>query len=137
MPAPLQKSSGSIQFDIWAIVAILRRRLWIVVLTAVLLAGATAAYTLAVHPIYRATARLLIDPSTRQPFDNPNVPSRGIDDGTFVDSHVAVIASDTTLRPVVKQFDLANDPEFGDRASHRNGVAASRTIPRKRRFRDA
>jgi polysaccharide biosynthesis transport protein len=116
VPARLQTSPGPIQFDIWAIVTILRSRFWIVILTAVVLAGATAAYTLAVHPIYRATARLLIDPSTRQPFDNPNIQTRGIDDGTFVDSHVAVIASDTTLRPVVRQFDLTNDPEFGDQA---------------------
>ncbi|MCX7304375.1 MAG: GumC family protein [Hyphomicrobiales bacterium] len=123
MPARLQTPPGPIQFDIWAIATILRRRFGIVLLTAVLLAGATAAYTLTVHPIYRASARMLIDPSTRQPFDNPNVIARGIDDGTFVDSHVAVIASDTTLRPVVQQFDLTNDPEFGEHAA--SGLVSS------------
>ncbi|WP_281435941.1 GumC family protein [Oricola nitratireducens] len=113
MHARHQTSPGPVQFDIWAIVRILRRRLWVVALTAFVLAGATAAYTLSVQPVYRASARLLIEPSVRQPFDNPNVPTRGGDDSLFVDSQVAVIASDTVLRPVARQFDLKNDAEFG------------------------
>lgn len=113
MQARHHRSPGPVHFDIWAIVMILRQRLWLVALTAIVLAGATAAYSLSVQPIYRASARLLIEPSVRQPFDNPNVPTRGGDDGPFIDSQVAVMASDTVLRPVVRQFDLKNDAEFG------------------------
>jgi uncharacterized protein involved in exopolysaccharide biosynthesis len=94
-----------------------------VALTAIVLAGATAAYSLSVQPIYRARARLLIEPSVRQPFDNPNLPTRGGDDGPFVDSQVSVVASDTVLRPVVRQFDLKNDAEFG--AGAKQGLLSS------------
>ncbi len=107
---------GPIQFDVWALVTILRRRLWVVVLAAFVLAGLTAAYTLVVSPVYRATARILVDPATRQPFDNPNLSSRRNDETAFIDSQVAVIGSDTVLRPVVRKNNLMSDDEFGDGA---------------------
>lgn len=97
----------------WALVAILRGRLWVVVLSAFLLAGLTAAFTLAVSPIYRATAYVLIEPSLRQPFDSPGSPLRGNDDAAAIESQAAMINSAAVLRPVVRQFDLASDEDFG------------------------
>ncbi|MFZ2099957.1 MAG: GumC family protein, partial [Oricola sp.] len=113
MNARLQTYSGPVGFDIWAIISVLRQRLWVVLLTAFVLSGATAVYSLSVQPIYRANASLLIDPTVRQPFDNPDTPSRNIGDEVYIDSQIAVIGSDTVLRPVVRQFDLVSDSEFG------------------------
>lgn len=114
MQVRLQTPAETAAFDFRAIVLILRRRIGIVILTALIFAGLTAAYSLTAQPVYRASARLLIDPSVRQPFENPNLSQRGLLDDAFVDSQVAIIGSDAVLRPVARQFDLKNDPEFGD-----------------------
>ncbi|PHP65131.1 hypothetical protein CSC94_20650 [Zhengella mangrovi] len=101
------------QFDIWRIVLILRSRLWLVALCAIVFAGLTAAFTMSVSPVYRSTARVLIEPAMRQPFDNSKTQSRGGDDPAAIDSRAAMIASDAVLRPVVQRFKLVDDPEFG------------------------
>ncbi|MEI2385405.1 GumC family protein [Breoghania sp. JC706] len=115
--------------DIRAIATILRQRLWLVVLTAFVFAGLTAGFTLLVSPIYRATTLVMIDPSVRQPFENPNVASRSGNESGVIDSQVALISSDTVLRPVVRRFNLVDDDEFG--ANAKPGLAAllARALP--------
>ena len=99
--------------DVRAMAEILRRRLWLVLLTAFVLAGLTAVFTMLVSPVYRATTLVMIDPSVRQPFENPNVASRSGNESGVIDSQVALISSDTILRPVVHRFGLVDDEEFG------------------------
>ncbi|WP_170122015.1 GumC family protein [Breoghania corrubedonensis] len=99
--------------DIHAIATILRRRMWLVLATAFLLAGLTAGFTLLVSPVYRAATLVMIDPSVRQPFENPNIASRSGNESGVIDSQVALISSDTVLRPVVRRFNLVEDEEFG------------------------
>ncbi|MDJ0930990.1 GumC family protein [Breoghania sp.] len=99
--------------DTLAMLTILLRRIWLVLLTAVVFAGLTAGFTLMVSTIYRASMLVLIDPSVRQPFDNPNLPTRSGNESGVIDSQVALISSDTILRPVVRQFNLVKDEEFG------------------------
>lgn len=114
MQAPRQMPSGPVGLDIWAILTVLRRRLHIVVLTAAAFVVVTIIYALMATPVYVSSASLLIDPDARQPFDDPNIPKRGIDENSYIESQVAVIGSDSVLRPVVRQFNLKADAEFGD-----------------------
>ncbi|WP_425419574.1 GumC family protein [Oricola indica] len=114
MQASRQMPSRPVGLDIWAILTVLRRRLHFVVLTAAAFVVVTIIYALMATPVYMSTASLLIDPDARQPFDDPNIPKRGIDEGSYIESQVAVIGSDSVLRPVVRQFNLKADEEFGD-----------------------
>ncbi|WP_223476351.1 GumC family protein [Oricola indica] len=114
MQASRQMSLGPVGLDIWAILTVLRRRLHFVVLTAAAFVVVTIIYALMATPVYVSTASLLIDPDARQPFDDPNIPKRGIDEGSYIESQVAVIGSDSVLRPVVRHFNLKADDEFGD-----------------------
>ncbi|WP_150495852.1 GumC family protein [Roseibium aquae] len=91
----------------------LRARFWLVALCGFLFAGITAAVSLTLTPVYQATARILIDPSVRQPFEDRAIPSRVMTDAFGVDSQVEVIRSSTILEQVVLSQNLIEDPEFG------------------------
>ncbi|WP_346915622.1 exopolysaccharide transport family protein [uncultured Roseibium sp.] len=119
---PLQNSSELLPYsapsggvlDVFAILRILRKRIWLVFLTAFVFAAATAAVTLFLSPVYRATTQILIDPSVRQPFDGDNQSRNTAQDTFGIDSQIAVILSDSVLRLVVREHKLATDSEFGN-----------------------
>jgi uncharacterized protein involved in exopolysaccharide biosynthesis len=102
--------------DLIDLLALLRRRIWIVVLLAVGAAIAAAAVSMTLKPVYRATTQVLIDPSIRQPFEDQSAPTRYLEDTFVVDSQVTVLQSYTVLREVVTQLNLTEDPEFGEGA---------------------
>jgi uncharacterized protein involved in exopolysaccharide biosynthesis len=98
------------------IMALWRRRLWIVVsaLCAILLALTFLVFT---NPLYSSTAQLLIDPRAKQLLQTEVVPS-GLGsssmgpDTLLVNSQVEIILSDAVLGRVVERVGLADDPEF-------------------------
>ncbi|MHA7774548.1 GumC family protein [Roseibium sp. M-1] len=102
--------------DILDLLAVLRRRLWLVAACCLIGAVAAAAISTTLKPIYRATTQVLIDPSVRQPFEDKGTPARYLEDTFVVDSQVTVLQSTSVLRSVVTQLNLTEDPEFGDGA---------------------
>ncbi|MEM9633945.1 MAG: GumC family protein [Pseudomonadota bacterium] len=102
--------------DLIDLLALLRRRIWIVILLAVGAAIAAAAVSMTLKPVYRATTQVLIDPSIRQPFEDQSAPTRYLEDTFVVDSQVTVLQSYSVLREVVTQLNLTEDPEFGEGA---------------------
>lgn len=100
--------------DVFEILRILRKWIWLVFLTAFVFAAATAAVSVFLTPVYRATTQIFIDPSVRQPFDGDKQSRSNTQDTFGIDSQIAVILSDSVLRPVVREHKLANDSEFGN-----------------------
>lgn len=111
--APLQ-GRDAIALDILSIFQVLRRRMFLIAAIAFVFAALTAAYSLTITPIFRAASQVLFDPTVRQPFDDPNRPSRTGQGSEVIDSQMSVIHSDTVLRPVARENNLAEDPHFGE-----------------------
>lgn len=110
------RSRDDITLDILSILQVLRRRILLIGLVAAVFVIATALYSLRLTPIYSATSQVLFDPLVRQPFDEPNRPSRTGAGTEAIDSQISVIHADTVLRPVARDNNLAEDPYFGEGA---------------------
>ncbi|GAB2185257.1 exopolysaccharide transport family protein [Roseibium sp. LAB1] len=104
----------NLALDILSIVRIVRRRLPLIIGLAVIFAVITAAYSLTLTPIFSASSQVLFEPLVRQPFDDPNRPSRTGQSSEVMDSQISVINSDTVLRPVARENKLVEDPYFGE-----------------------
>ncbi|WP_269583993.1 GumC family protein [Roseibium sp. Sym1] len=110
------QSRDDITLDILSILQVLRRRILLIGLVAAVFVIATALYSLRLTPIYSATSQVLFDPLVRQPFDDPNRPSRTSAGTESIDSQISVIHADTVLRPVARDNNLSEDPFFGEGA---------------------
>src|SRR5579875_485369 len=85
----------------------------LIALFALLGIGLAALYAFNVHPVYRATARLEIEPETRYIQSGvdglQNAPG---EEEMFLSTQVDVIQSDNVARQTIEQLQLANEPEF-------------------------
>jgi capsular exopolysaccharide synthesis family protein len=86
------------------LVAFIRRRLSIVLLTWLVTLGIALLYLIAAVPTFTADAELVID-SKAAPGDAASV-------STIVESQVAIIKSESIARDVIRKLGLAEDPEF-------------------------
>jgi len=111
------QGNNDLALDLLGIAGVLRRRIIFVLLIAFVFVAATASFSLTLTPIFQATSQVLYDPSVRQPFDDPNRPSRFGQGSEVIDSQISVIHSDTVLRPVVRNNNLATDPVFNTEAA--------------------
>ncbi len=100
-------------FDFLRILSVLHARWLRVALVVAVAAVLTVLYAFMATPVYRSSSSVLLVPSSRQPFDQPNASSGIGDQDLAIDSQVAVIGSNSVLRRVVITQDLLNDPEFG------------------------
>jgi capsular exopolysaccharide synthesis family protein len=64
------------------------------------------------HPVYVATAQLMIEPSRNAPADSMLAPAAIADDDTAIASQVQLLASRSMAREVIEALDLTNDPEL-------------------------
>ncbi|MES0883041.1 GumC family protein [Roseibium sp. SCP14] len=110
--------------DVLNLLTLLRRRLWVVFVCAIIATATAVAVSLTLEPVYRATTQVLIDPSVRQPFEDRNAPARYLEDTFVVDSQVTVLQSYSVLRSVVTQLDLTQDSELGQ-SSPANGILST------------
>jgi succinoglycan biosynthesis transport protein ExoP len=108
------------QFDIRAILGLLRRRFWLIVVTVVVVVGVAALSTLALKPAYTATTLVLVDTSKKDVLDPNDQSASSATDSARVDSEVELVKSETTLLRVIKDSDLIHDPEFAYRVGWRD-----------------
>lgn len=105
---------GETELDIRALSRTLWRRGWIVVLLAILAAGATYWALGHVAPLYTADARILIEsresPLTR-PRDQSSAPTNEFDESA-IQSQVEVLRSREIADAVVDKLDLTSRPEL-------------------------
>jgi len=91
---------------------LLKHRLLIVLIT-VLITGGAALYAFKASPVYRATARLEIEPETRYIQTGiDGVQNAPGEEEMFLSTQVDVIQSDNVARQTIEQLHLSNDPEF-------------------------
>jgi polysaccharide biosynthesis transport protein len=69
-------------------------------------------YLLTTRPMYTAHASMIIDTRKVQLFQQPAVVGENTIDTGMVDSQVEILKSETISAAVIKQFHLAQDPEF-------------------------
>jgi len=106
--------------DLREIIKILQRHRLLIILTALALLLAAILFVLLVTPRYTAAATILIDPHRSNVADsntNRPPPSSFDSDNAYVNSQVSLIQSDSVLRPVIDNLNLAHDPEFGPHSS--------------------
>lgn len=110
--AALQQRGG---IDIRELLRILRRHLFIVVATPMIMLGAALVFVMSVQPLYTGTATVLIDPRRASVVDSNNnhpVLSNFNTDDVATESQVMLIQSVTVLQRVVEMLKLTEDPEF-------------------------
>ena len=110
--------------DLRNIVDLLKRRLWLIVLVAVLALAAAGLALVTLKPVYTATALVLVDPSKKNLLDPDAQLTGSSSDSLRVDSEVELVKSETTLLAVADELDLVNDPEFGLRLGIRDTLMA-------------
>jgi polysaccharide biosynthesis transport protein len=111
---------GADSIDLRSVLQLLRRRIWLIVLTTLLCLGVSGAALFALKPVYTATALVLIDPSKKNLLDADAQLAGSSSDSLRVDSEVELVKSETTLLEIARQLDLANDVEFGPRIALRD-----------------
>ena len=111
-PSGNYQSSARHGIDIWDIIGILRRR-WLYPLVGCLIGLAVGvAYIVSVPVLYKSSARVLIDKSvSRYLLANKIVNDPPFDD-MDLGSQVYVLSSESIIVPVVRNLNLAHDPEF-------------------------
>ena len=113
-PAPeyyLPQESG---IEIKDLLAILRRRIWLIASTVILLTTLAILAGLQITPKYTASAMIMLDPRQSNVVDlNAVIQGLGTDDST-VQSQVQVLSSRFQLEQLANKFDILRDPEFNE-----------------------
>jgi uncharacterized protein involved in exopolysaccharide biosynthesis len=99
------------------LVAFIRRRLSIILLTCLVTLGIALLYLIAAVPTFTADAKLVID-SKAAPGDAASV-------STMVESQIVIIKSEGLARAVIRKLGLAEDPEFAGQAGGVRGMIRS------------
>lgn len=105
------RSDANVAIDLHGIFRFLRRRAVVIVATAAAVALAGLIYSLSATPKYTAAARVLVDNSSIKALRDQSATSDSPASVTL-DSQVEIIKSERVLQRVVKQLNLANEPEF-------------------------
>jgi uncharacterized protein involved in exopolysaccharide biosynthesis len=99
------------------IIAFIRRRLWIILLTCFVTISAGLLYLITAVPTFTARAELVID-TKGAPGDAASV-------STIVESQNAIIRSESVARAVIRKLALTEDPEFAAKDGVVRGMTRS------------
>ncbi len=101
------------ELDLRAIIAVLRRQLRMILLSAVGVLLLAALYLLLVPETYTASVLVQADPRPRSLLEQgPAAPSSSGSENARVDSEVEILRSDAIALAVIEKEGLLNDPEF-------------------------
>jgi len=126
VPMPVQREQGEaglLEFDLMALVAMLRRRLNVIVGIVVTITLLVMLVVFQMTPQYTATTQLLLNNQNQKVVDIEAVMSGLPADSATVDSQVQVILSRSVAQRVIEKLNLLNDPEFNPEAG-RTGLGA-------------
>ena len=101
------------EIDIRAILGLLRRQFRLIAITTLAIVAAAGLATLALTPLYTATALIMVDPSRKDLLDPENPVRNSGSDSARVESEVELVRSDTVLMQVITDRQLISDSEFG------------------------
>jgi uncharacterized protein involved in exopolysaccharide biosynthesis len=109
------------QVDLKALFGVIRRRKWTIVGTVVVVVGLAFLAVTLLERKYTATALVVVDPreSNMLGFEPGTSGSFGIPGGGSgaVDTEVEIARSSAVLRRAAEELDLANSPEFANKAT--------------------
>ncbi|MDB5396948.1 MAG: hypothetical protein JWM91_4454 [Rhodospirillales bacterium] len=97
-------------------VAFIRRRLRLILGCSALGLALGVAYLMFATPQYTAIATLSIDPSRARPIGGQQDPTDWQSESAYIESQLVLIQSPATLRGVVRQLHLDQDPSFAPTA---------------------
>lgn len=101
------------EIDIKSILGLIRRQIWVIISIVLTVVVATAVVTFTLTPKYTATAKILVDTSSKDLL-NPNMgPSYSSADNARVDSEAEILNSENVKIRVIHDQNLISDPEFG------------------------
>ncbi len=98
--------------DLHGLMETIVRRRWTIIASVVVFTALAYAALSVISPRYSATARIFIDPRPQRTVDNEVVQQGTGADMALIDSQIELIQSEAVLGRVVKDNDLAVDPEF-------------------------
>ncbi len=98
--------------DITEIIAVLRRRLWIIAACVVVICALAVGLLSTTAPTYEATARVLLDIRQGQSLNMEAVVGALPSETNAVDTEVAIVGSPALAKRVIDTLDLIEDPEF-------------------------
>ena len=104
--------SDNIFRDVKSIVELAFRRFLLIAVTATIVFGLIANYTLSQTPLFSATSTVIVDSQQTNVIDLGAVLSGATLNTAVLDTEVQVIGSSALLAKVVEKEDLINDPEF-------------------------
>lgn len=108
-----QASSRSFLPDPAHLWLIFRRRIWVFLFAAGLVAGLVTAYTLSQPALYSATATVLIEPRAPQMIQNVEPVAPGLaPDSAVIDTEVQILSSRRLAGRVAESLDLSKYPQF-------------------------
>ncbi|MEL6472956.1 MAG: Wzz/FepE/Etk N-terminal domain-containing protein [Pseudomonadota bacterium] len=105
-------SNDDALLDIKSILAAVRRRMWLILLSFLVTFMLVAAVTFQRTPIYTATTRVIVDTRETNVVDFSTVLSGLAPNTAIIDTEVEVIKSSALLEKVVNKLDLTQDAEF-------------------------
>ena len=95
-----------------SVVSFLQQQYLIIVVTILATLGLGVVYLLSAKPTYTATATLIIDSRKNQLFQQQSVLGDIPVDSSSVESQVQIVKSESIALSVIKELNLAEDPEF-------------------------
>lgn len=101
--------------------AILRRRLWIVILALVIGIGGAVYAVQQMPKLFTAEASLIIEPQRTQVSDLQAISTDAEDSASLMRTQIDILSSSSLALGVVKALDLTHDPEF---MPHGGGISA-------------
>ncbi|HEV7693748.1 MAG TPA: Wzz/FepE/Etk N-terminal domain-containing protein, partial [Hyphomonadaceae bacterium] len=111
--------------SVGSILAILRRRLNLIVGVAVAVCAVGAAYTLLQTPSYSATALLMVNPNPEQIVPEKTALNNNRPDAGLIDSEIEVLKSPSLAARLAGELDLDRDPEWNPALRQGHEFAAS------------
>ncbi len=85
---------------------IVSKRRWTAVSVFIAVFMAVAVYTLSATPVYRATARVFVDPGTQNDEVNLRQMTQTVDTSAYIQTQLAILKSDSIARAVVRNTGL-------------------------------
>ena len=94
-------------------ILLILRRAWYLPLVGCLIGlAAASAYVISKPPLYKSTARILIDRSVNRFLQANKILDLPAFDDAETGSQIYVLSSESIILPIVRSMDLAHDPEF-------------------------
>ena len=101
------------EIDIKSILGLVRRQIWIIVSVIIAVLVLTVAVTFSLTPRYTATAKILVDTSSKNLLDPDERVMSSNTDNARVESEVEILDTDDVKIQVIHGNNLVSDEEFG------------------------